>query len=399
MPLLATVAVSLLATTTASAAFSLAPQAPAASIESICTTATGQTVRLRFESASGDPAAGDQRVVIESPTGDRTTLPLPPASYEARAPLANLKSACSGLTAIDIGKENLLLVLSRSRWPEPAQADAVLIDTKQGRLLDRLADIGAVRRDTGDVFATRAAGPGAIELRLIYGGVPDAGIETDAVRIDEWLRLEVDGDRLRRRWRLPDANEPWSTTDVPAPTAATKQLQHVDKVLCRPQAAPAFTLNFESATGEFDMDDEQPVLVFDDGARLALPVEQASFEARRPLRNRTGICTNVSAFELSAARVLFLLSANARPGYSRAVAVLVDLRERRVLGVTPQLADIKAPSDRYFVTRESGAGALEVRLVREDIADSGIDAAASFAEAWLRFELAGDRLRYRWVAP
>lgn len=399
MPLLATVAVSLLATTTASAAFSLAPQAPAASIESICTTATGQTVRLRFESASGDPAAGDQRVVIESPTGDRTTLPLPPASYEARAPLANLKSACSGLTAIDIGKENLLLVLSRSRWPEPAQADAVLIDTKQGRLLDRLADLGAVRRDTGEVFATRATGPGMIELRLIYGQVPDAGMETDAVRVDEWLRLDTDGDRLRRRWLLPGKKDPWRRVAVPAPLAEKSKLKYVDKVECQPQAAAPFTVNFESATGEFDMDDEQPVLVFDDGARLSLPVEQASFEARRPLPNRPSICANLSAFELSAARVLFLLSANARPGYSRAVAVLVDLRERRVLGVTPQLADIKAPSDRYFVTRASGTDALEVRLVREYIADSGMDAAASFAEAWLRFELSSDRLRYRWVAP
>lgn len=398
MPLLATAAVSLLAATTASAAFSLAPQAPATVIESTCTTASGQTARLRFESASGDPEAGDLQVVLES-GGGSSTLPLPPASYEARPPLANLKSACRGLTAVAVGGERLLLVLSRSRWPEPTQTDAVLVDAAQGRVLDRLADLGAVRRDTGGVFATRAAGPGAIELRLIYGGVPDAGIESDAVRIDEWLRLDVDGDRLRRRWQLPDVNEPWHTAEIPAPPAAMNPLPHAEKNECRPQAAAAFTLNFESATGEFDMDDEQPVLVFSDGARLPLPVEPASFERRRPLRNRLGICANVSAFELSAARVLFLLSANARPGYSRAVAVLVDLRQRRVLGVTPQLADIKAQSDDHFVTRASGSDALEVRLVREDIADSGMDAAASFAEAWLRFEVTGDRLRYRWVAP
>lgn len=397
MPLLPTAFAALLAA--APAPFSLSPQAPAALIESTCTTASGRTLQLRFESASGDDAASDMRGFVQFDADRRVALPLPPGSWEARTPMPNVTNACAGLTATPVGENRLLVLLSRSHWPEPSRADAVLLDAAQGRVLDVQAGIAAIRLDTRGVFSTRAAPVDTLDVRLVFDTLAQAGGDAPFLKIDEWLRLDTDGDRLRRRWLPPGDDEPWTTASAPAPTAAPPPLPHAEALRCRPRAASAFTLSFESPTGEFDMDDEQPVLVFDDGARLALPVEPALFEGRRPLRNLPSICAGISAFELRDARVLFLLSANARPGYSRAVAVLVDLRQRRVLGATAPIASIKTYSDRYFATRPAGASAIEVRLVREDIADSGSDGPDTFAEAWMRFELAGDGLRYRWVAP
>lgn len=395
MPLLPTALAALLAA--APATFSLAPQAPVALIESTCTTASGRTLQLRFESASGDPAAGDMRGFVQFDAGRRSALPLQPGSYETRMPLESVQSACTELTAMRIGENRLLLLLSRSRWPDLSSADAVLVDAAQGRVLDAQAGIAAIRHDNDEVFVTRGAPAGALDVRLVFDTLADDRVDANLLQIDEWLRLDTDGDRLRRRWLPPGKDEPWSMAAVPAPTAAPPPLPHVRTQRCRPRATSAFTLSFESPTGDYDDFDEQAVLVFDDGARLALPLEPALFQGHGPLRNLPSICADSSAFELRDARVLFLFSTDGRPNFSHAVAVLVDLRQRRVLGATAQIADIK--SNAHFATRPAGATAVEVRLIREHIADSRSDAPAAFAEAWMRFELAGDSLRYRWVAP
>jgi hypothetical protein len=138
------------------------------------------------------------------------------------------------------------------------------------------------------------------------------------------------------------------------------------------------------------------VLNVSDKGMLRIPLSPAMYQPRSTLRNVENLCDNIAAVDVGKDRALVFLSRSNRPDVDRLDVVLVDLRRLVILDTKRDMASIKT-TDPVFVMRRIATESLDVRLIKELIANSGCDCEAQAIEDWMRISVRGDRIRTGWM--
>jgi hypothetical protein len=174
-------------------AFSAIAQQPSADIRDQC-----GAFEVRLHSASGDAMEDDMSVAIAFEGQEPIAVPLPKALFTPRVPLQNVKNVCQQLTALDAGDDRVLLLLSRNSRPSWDRLDAVLIDTRNRRILDTRHDLGEIK--SKDALVARRAGTDGYDVLLIRELIPDSGCDCAEAAIEDWMRLSVQRTKVFARW-------------------------------------------------------------------------------------------------------------------------------------------------------------------------------------------------------
>jgi hypothetical protein len=157
-------------------------------------------------SASGDAMEDDMAVTVVFGK-KRVPVSLPKALYVPRHPLLNVKNLCKELTAIEVGKDRALLLVAHNARPHYDRLNAVLIDTKEQKVLDVRVDIGEIKNE-GDVLVVRSSNPRFVEVRLISNYLANSGCDCAEAAIEDWRRILFAGDKLDARDRaFPGAQQ------------------------------------------------------------------------------------------------------------------------------------------------------------------------------------------------
>lgn len=157
-----------------------------------------------------------------------------------------------------------------------------------------------------------------------------------------------------------------------------------------------FSIDFESASGDAFEDDMTVWLHSPAGQQVQLPIEPGLFLPRAALANVDSRCDHVAALAVGEGRLMVLLSRNGRPGWDWLDLALLDMTRFEVLDVRTMVGEIKTRDD-VFVLRAVDAGAFDVRLIRETIADAGCDCEAAAIEDWMRIDVDTDHVALWWV--
>lgn len=151
---------------------------------------------VSFASKSGDAYSDDMTVTISF--GEKELqVPIDLDLYLPRGPLTKIPNRCSELTAIDIGADRVLLLFAKTGRPQFDGLVAVLLDTKQQRIVDVEHKFGDIRTEK---LIVRRAAPDAIDVRLIYEQLADAQCDCADAAIEEWQRISATNDKLTGKW-------------------------------------------------------------------------------------------------------------------------------------------------------------------------------------------------------
>jgi hypothetical protein len=153
-----------------------------------------------LKSASGDALEDDMTVTLVFADGTSLPVPLPPALYEPRGTLKNVTNLCTELAALDAGEDKAFLLLSRNGRPQWDVLDVVLIDVRRKRVLDVRAGVGEIKTEER-VLVVRSGGARSFDLLLIREQIEGSGCDCAAAAIEDWMRVDVRGERLDARWR------------------------------------------------------------------------------------------------------------------------------------------------------------------------------------------------------
>lgn len=153
---------------------------------------------IRFHSLSGDLAEDDMTITLLYPDGQQRQLALPPGQYHARGTLENVRSLCEGVAAFAVGPHRVLMLLSRDDRPGLDQLEALLVDTRQARVLARRSRLGALKPNE-DSFVLLKQSSQRYWVRLVRHILPGA-CDCVAGDIEDWFQLRVSGSRLQAGW-------------------------------------------------------------------------------------------------------------------------------------------------------------------------------------------------------
>jgi hypothetical protein len=156
----------------------------------------------------------------------------------------------------------------------------------------------------------------------------------------------------------------------------------------------AFRLTFRSASLDAYNDDMTVTLLASDGRELRLPLKPALYEKRVRQLNTETRCADVLAIEIAPRRVALFFSRNARPHWNGLDIVVVDLR---TLSVVSKKLDVGAIKTRDLALRKAGAASYDVRLIREELKDSGCDCPDKYIEDWMRLGFTPTQITARWM--
>ena len=155
-----------------------------------------------------------------------------------------------------------------------------------------------------------------------------------------------------------------------------------------------FRLAFRSASLDAYSDDMVVTLAAPDGRELRLPLEPALYDKRVPHLKSETRCADVLALEIGPRRLALFLSRNGRPHWNRLDIVVVDLS---TLSVVARKLDVGAIKTRDLVVRTAGAASYDVRLIREELKDSGCDCPDMYIEDWIRVVFTATGITARWT--
>ena len=156
----------------------------------------------------------------------------------------------------------------------------------------------------------------------------------------------------------------------------------------------AFRLAFRSASLDAYNDDMTVTLAAPGERELRLPLKPALYEKRVRHLNTETRCADVLALEVGPRRLALFLSRNSRPHWNRLDIVVVDLR---TLSVVARKLDVGAIKTRDLVVRKAGAASYDVRVIREELKDSGCDCPDMYIEDWIRVVFTATGITARWT--
>jgi hypothetical protein len=157
-----------------------------------------------------------------------------------------------------------------------------------------------------------------------------------------------------------------------------------------------FSLNFKSASDVWSEDDQSIELSLADGRSLTFPFKKSAYSSRTTLLNVNNLCDRVVALDMGNSNVLFMLSESGRPGYDFLGAVLVDIKNLNVLDARTQIGNIKTDG---FVVRPATPNGFDVRLIKENLENSGCDCGDADIEDWLHIGIKKGKLEFKWTLP
>ncbi|MBZ4422983.1 hypothetical protein [Myxococcus sp. RHSTA-1-4] len=166
--------------------------------------------------------------------------------------------------------------------------------------------------------------------------------------------------------------------------------------------AHAFSVRFDSASGECTEDDMRAFVETPAGGRSELPLEPDWYGSISNLADGESICrrsgavvpnSEVSAFAVDARRALVFFTKDDRPGYEHVGVALIDAATGKVLDVKQSLGASKDDSVAILKTPRG----FKLRLIREYLKVVRCDCSAAFADDWLSVEVVNGRIRARWM--
>lgn len=163
----------------------------------------------------------------------------------------------------------------------------------------------------------------------------------------------------------------------------------------------AFSVTFHSVSGDVTNDDMQVILTLPDGHTVKLAAPPAWYHPTGLTSSGApNLCDTVVATEVDRQHILLWLASDNRPAFDRMSLLLVDLSDGRVLDRKLAFADIKTVDDSgtHLTLRRSHNG-IDVRLVREDLANTNDDSAYNYIEDWMHVGVRGDRIDAMWLKP
>lgn len=163
---------------------------------------------------------------------------------------------------------------------------------------------------------------------------------------------------------------------------------------CQP-ASGLQGIRFHSLSGDVAEDDMTVTLLYPDGQQRPLALPPGQYHQRGTLENVRSLCDGVATFPAGQGRLLMLLSRDDRPGLDQLEALLVDIRQARVLARQPRLGALK-PNEDSFVLLIKPRQRYWVRLVRH-ILPNACDCVAGDIEDWFQLQVSGSRLHAGWV--
>ncbi|NMO16021.1 hypothetical protein HPC49_01690 [Pyxidicoccus fallax] len=164
----------------------------------------------------------------------------------------------------------------------------------------------------------------------------------------------------------------------------------------------AFSVSFDSASGECPEDDMRVFVETPTGAKSELPMEPDWYGSISNLANGESICrvagtttpnSGVSAFAVDARRALVFFMKDDRPGYEHVGVALIDAATGKVLDVKQSLGQTK---DNPVAVLKTPRG-YKLRVVREYLREVRCDCSAAFADDWMAVEVVDGKIRARWM--
>lgn len=162
--------------------------------EAHCSMA-GESFRLTFASASGDPFEDDMSVVAHFGDGSQLTLPLAPQLYVPSQTKGKTPDLCRGVVGVPMAGNRILLFVSSDGRPGYDFSNAVLLDPAARRAIDVKQHLGELKRNA---LAIRPVNDTTVDVRIVRHSLGTC--DCDAALVEGWLRVSVAADRLRTRW-------------------------------------------------------------------------------------------------------------------------------------------------------------------------------------------------------
>lgn len=163
----------------------------------------------------------------------------------------------------------------------------------------------------------------------------------------------------------------------------------------------AFSVTFHSVSGDVTNDDMQVILSLPHGHPVKLAAPPAWYHTTGLTSSGVpNLCDSIVATQIDPQHVLLWLASDNRPGFDRMSLLLVDVSDGHALDRKLTFADIKSVDDggTHLTLRRNHAG-VDVRLVREELADTNDDSAYNFIEDWMHVDVRGDRIDATWLKP
>ena len=150
----------------------------------------------------------------------------------------------------------------------------------------------------------------------------------------------------------------------------------------------AFTLSFDSRTGDAYSDDMQVRLKAGGETRVA-PLPEKLYVPTKSTSDSTSVCDSTAAVMLDGDAAMVFITVDDRPGIPFIIALVVDAKDRRVLipqalGYTTSALEVRSTFVRMYALQ------AHAKVKRSDDAD---------LFAWRRFALVGRDIRARWETP
>lgn len=157
-------------------------------------TIPGHALQLLFESKCGDPTDDDMTVSIQLDDGPKAMLQLKPALFVAGKLNTKTESQCDTLSAVRLQSGNLLVLVGRDNRPSEDRLLALLVDGRNGNLLDALEDLGALSDHT-----ELESGPFDVRVKLIRKW-KGAGKNREVTPISGWMKIHEMKGKLVKTW-------------------------------------------------------------------------------------------------------------------------------------------------------------------------------------------------------
>lgn len=154
-----------------------------------------------------------------------------------------------------------------------------------------------------------------------------------------------------------------------------------------------FELIFKSTSGDATNDDMQISIKTTEKVVKTLKLPEALYTTIGLTSSLENVCTNrLVAFPMGDAKILFLLSKNMRPGPNEAVLALIDIKSGILLDVLDSKMAIKNSCDTEQFVIKMKDGNHHVRLVTEQMENTGHDASSNYIESWVEIKVVSDKI-------
>lgn len=154
--------------------------------------------KLEFKSKSGDCSEDDTSIVFSNLTSS-VNLSIKTAWFSEMANVGNNPSQCKSTNftsyPIFLIKDRALLFLRQNGRPGWDIIVAVLLDSKNGKIVDQL-EVGRYMRSTFGIIKTHKG----FKMQMVNASLKEMNCDCDAAFVEKWMEVRIEKNKLFKAW-------------------------------------------------------------------------------------------------------------------------------------------------------------------------------------------------------